>query len=132
MDLIEIEKLEKELENLYNQLVIETKITQIINFVTEVIVPIMILIVTIIIVLKISKIKKQREEEIEYFKKAINEIQNITSRQQEMISIIRDTNNEIFKNTSVLKQIQKQTLPDNAEEQRELKKKLEELNKLVK
>lgn len=121
-----------ELEKLYDQLKAEQQMNETINLMMNVIVPIIMLIVIIVIAVKINKLKKQRDEEIEYFKKAINEIQNITSRQQEIIGVIRETNNELYKNTSVLKTIQKQTLPNNAQEQEELKKKLEELNKLIK
>lgn len=74
--------------------------------------------------IKISKIAQQQ--------KIISELQNITSRQQEFINKIRDTNDFIFRQTEVLREIQKQTRTESQEEKEEIKKRIEELNKMMK
>ena len=73
---------------------------------------------------KISKIEQKQ--------KIISELQNITSRQQEFINKIKDTNDYIFQQTQVLKEIQKQTRTESQVEKEEIKKKIEELNKMMK
>lgn len=93
---------------------------------------IVIIIIGIIIAVKVGKVKEAREDEIDYYKKLISEMQNITSRQQDVINSINDTNNEIFKNTQVVKNIEKNTVPTNAKDQEEIKKKLQEITQMMK
>lgn len=73
-----------------------------------------------------------RNEIIEdYLMKVITQLQHIESNQSKNFDKLRDIDNHIFQQMEILKQIQKQTKSETAEEQEEIKKKLEEINKLM-
>lgn len=76
--------------------------------------------------------KMARNEIIEsYLMKIITLLQNIASNQSKEFDKLRDIDNHIFQQVELLKQIQKQTRSESAEEQEEIKRKLDELNRLV-
>ncbi|MBD5080352.1 MAG: hypothetical protein HDT44_01135 [Ruminococcaceae bacterium] len=73
-----------------------------------------------------------RNEIIEaHLMKIITLLQHIASNQEKEFDKLRDIDNHIFQQTEILKQIEKNTKAENAEEQEEIKKKLYELNKLM-
>ena len=63
--------------------------------------------------------------------KIITLLQNIISNQNKSYDMLRDIDNHIFHQYEILKQIQKQTKSETAEEQEEIRKKIEELNKMI-
>lgn len=63
--------------------------------------------------------------------KLINEMQNFNSRQQEIINKIGDVDNMLYRQLEVLKKIQEQTKSADFEEQEEIKRKIEEINKII-
>ena len=93
---------------------------------------ILLVILTIVVLAKRSSPKEYLRSKIDQQQKIINELQNITSRQQEFIDKIKDTNEILFKQTQLLMSIQKQTRTESQEEKEEIKRKIEELNKMMK
>ena len=67
----------------------------------------------------------------EHLLKIITQLQHIASNQYKEYDKLRDIDNHIFQQTEILKQIEKNTRKENAEEQEEIKQKLYELNKLM-
>lgn len=67
----------------------------------------------------------------EHLLKIITLLQHIASNQYKEFDKLRDIDNHIFQQTEILKQIEKNTRKENAEEQEEIKQKLYELNKLM-
>lgn len=90
------------------------------------------LIALIIISVRAGKRNEQQKIQLEEILKIVSELQNLTQRQQIIINKIDETNDRIYKETEVLKEIQKQTKKPSQEEQEEIKKKIEELNKMIK
>lgn len=64
--------------------------------------------------------------------KIITLLQHIASNQSKNFDKLRDVDNHIFQQKEILQQIQKQTKSEKAEEQEEIRKKIEELNKMLK
>lgn len=90
------------------------------------------LIALIIISVRAGKRNEQQKIQLEEILKIVSELQNLTQRQQIIINKIDETNDRIYRETEVLKEIQKQTKNPSQEEQEEIKKKIEELNKMIK
>ena len=67
----------------------------------------------------------------EHLLKIITQLQHIASNQYKEYDKLRDIDNHIFQQTEILKQIEKNTRKENAEEQEEIKQNLYELNKLM-
>lgn len=79
-----------------------------------------------------GKMSNREDLKIDYLIKIITELQRLISCQEQLISKVEDINISIYRQTEVLKIIQKQTKNQTVEEQEEIKKKIEELNKMIK
>ena len=90
------------------------------------------LIILIFILASKGEKKIERQSRITQQQKFISELQNINSRQQEFIKVLKENNDYLYRQTAILREIKAQTRTETQEEKEEIKKKIEELNKMMK